>query len=53
MTLGVKIIDFIRLDSAQNPIQGTGIVQIAVDQVKSPMGDMRIFIDRIDATRVE
>jgi len=53
MTLGAKIIDFIRLDGAQNPIQGTGVIEIAVDQVETPMGHMRIFIDGIDATGIE
>src|SRR5690242_842073 len=53
MTLGAKIIDFIGLDRAQNPVQGTGVIQIAVDQVESPMGHMWIFIDGIDATCIE
>jgi hypothetical protein len=53
MALGSEIVDFIGLDGSQDTIEGTGVVEIAIDQVEAPMRDMRIFIDRIDTTRIE
>jgi hypothetical protein len=53
MALGPEIVDFIGLDGPQDPIEGTGIVQVAIDQVEAPMRNMWIFIDGIDATRIE
>jgi hypothetical protein len=47
------MVDFIGLDRAQDPIQGTGVVQITIDKVESPMRHMRILINRIDSARVE
>jgi hypothetical protein len=53
MALGAKIVDFIWLDRAQDPIQRAGVVQVAIDEMESPMGHMRILINRINSTRVE
>jgi hypothetical protein len=48
MTLSPEIVDFIGLDGPQDPIERTGVVEVAVDQMEAPMRGVRIFIDGID-----
>src|SRR5207245_8768787 len=53
VALGPKVINFVRADGAQYPIEGTGIVQIAIHETQMGVGDMWILINLVNPTRVE
>ena len=53
MALGAKVIDFVRLNGPNDPIERTGIVEVAINEPQSGLRNMRILIDPIDAAGVE
>ena len=53
VALRAKVVDLVRLDSAQRSVQRAGVIQVAVDEPQAIVGHVRILIDAVQALRVE
>jgi len=42
-----------RFDHAQEPVHGAGVIEIAIDQMKAPVGRMGILINGIKPSRIK
>jgi len=51
--LGSKVVYLIGVDLAEEVVQGTGVIQISVDETQLRLVDVGIGIDMVDALRVE
>jgi hypothetical protein len=53
MALGTQVIDFVRLNIAQQPGERTGIVQVGIMQEKFDPRCVKILVKVIDALGIE
>ena len=53
MALCSQVVDFVRLNRPEDPIQRTRIVEVAIDQLESGIGYMRVLVNRIDSAGVK
>src|SRR5437867_3279363 len=53
VTLRAEMIDFIGLDRSNNPVQGTAVVEISMDQDQALIGFMRILVNMVYAAGVQ
>src|SRR5206468_2156516 len=53
MALCPKVVDFVRTNFADDPIQRAGVVEVAIDQPQMRIRLMLVFVNVIDSTGVE